>query len=88
MKKHLDGNEMFEGKSLGESLSVMTKKQVQKDRAASTIVYTRKFVSGKVIGLQNLVPEIAEKGEIVFFTDNDMVAEIYELETEPLRKAI
>jgi hypothetical protein len=28
MKKHLDGNEMFEGKSLGESLSVMTKKQV------------------------------------------------------------
>jgi hypothetical protein len=45
-------------------------------------------VSGKVIGLQNLVPEIAEKGEIVFFTDNDMVAEIYELETEPLRKAI
>ncbi len=90
MKKHLTGNAMFEGKSLAGSklISSMTKKQVQKDRAASQIVYTRKFISGKVFGLQNLIPEFFEQGEVVFFTDNDMVAEIYELQTEPLKKAI
>lgn len=38
--------------------------------------------------MQNLIPEFAEQGEVVFFTDNDMVAEIYELNAEPLRKAI
>ena len=50
--------------------------------------YSKKFVSGKVIGLQNLIPEFTEHGEIVFFTDNHMVAEIYELDIEPLRKEL
>ena len=50
--------------------------------------YSRKFVSGRVIGLQNLIPEFTEHGEVVFFTDNHMVAEVYEVNIEPLRQAL
>ena len=47
--------------------------------------YKRKLAAGKIIGLQNLIPGLAEKSEIVFFTENHMVCEITEVDVESLR---
>lgn len=48
----------------------------------------KKFGAGKIIGLQNILPIFAEHSETVFFTDNSMVTEIYEVDVEVLRRAI
>ena len=48
----------------------------------------KKFGAGKIIGLQNILPIFADNAETVFFTDNTMVSEVYEVNIEPLRIAI
>jgi len=48
----------------------------------------KKYAAGKVIGLQNLLPQFAEKTEVVHFTANMMVAELHEIDVELLRKVL
>jgi hypothetical protein len=50
--------------------------------------YTKKFGAGKIIGLQNLLPIFADHANTVFYTDNSMVAELHQVDIEPLRQAI
>ena len=79
------GPESLSVSAMKRRISDLTRKPNQKDVGTKGIQYTRKYVAGKVIGLQNILPEFADHGEVVFFTDNHMVAEIYELDIEPLR---
>ena len=67
----------------------MTLKEFNKERRrdikTKDTKYKKKFAAGKIIGLQNLIPGLAEKSEIVFFTENHMVCEISEVDVESLR---
>lgn len=48
----------------------------------------KKFGAGKIIGLQNILPIFADHSETVFFTDNTMVTEVFEVDVEPLRQTL
>ena len=61
------------------------KTKMKKDNITKLMKYKKKFAAGKIIGLQNLIPGVAEKSEIVFFTENNMVAEVHEVDVESLR---
>ena len=50
--------------------------------------YTRKITPGRLIGLQNLIPQIQQQSETVYFTDNHMVTQLYEVNVEELRKIL
>ena len=72
-----------------DHIAGMTK--IQKGRGkvkTKDLKYMKKFAAGKIIGLQNLIPDFQEKTEIVHFTDNLMVAELYEIDVMKLRKII
>ena len=58
---------------------------MKKENYTRDMKYKKKFAAGKIIGLQNLIPGLAEKSEIVFFTENNIVAEIHEVDVEELR---
>ena len=61
------------------------KAKTKKDNVTKLMKYKKKFAAGKIIGLQNLIPGVAEKSEIVFYTENMMVAEVHEVDVESLR---
>jgi len=44
------------------------------EKRTESIRYSKKFTAGKIIGLQNILPQFADKTDVVFFTDNHMVA--------------
>ena len=50
--------------------------------------YSKKWSAGKIIGLQNILPVFVDHAEMVYFTDNSMVAEMHEIDVEPLRRVI
>ena len=64
------------------------KARMSKDSLTKEMKYKKKFASGKIIGLQNLIPGFEEKSEIVFYTENSMIAEIYEIDVELLRDVL
>ena len=64
------------------------KARMSKDSLTKDMKYKKKFASGKIIGLQNLIPGFEEKSEIVFYTENSMIAEIYEIDVELLRDVL
>ena len=69
-----------------QHVDAMTHKQ--KRRELKVMKYSKKFAAGKVIGLQNIIPEFAEQTEMVIFTDNNMVAELHEVDVGPLREEL
>ena len=64
------------------------KTKMSKDTLTKNMKYKKKFASGKIIGLQNLIPGFEEKTEIVFYTENSMIAEIHEVDVESLRDVL
>ena len=44
---------------------------MKKENYTRDMKYKKKFAAGKIIGLQNLIPGLAEKSEIIFFTENN-----------------
>lgn len=61
---------------------------MKKDNFTRDMKYKKRFSAGKIIGLQNLIPGLAEKSEMVFFTENNMVSEIHEVDVESLRQVL
>ena len=49
------------------------------------LLFSRKHTAGKVVGIQNLLPQFQDQGETVFFTDNNMVVQLYEIDVAALR---
>ena len=64
------------------------KTKMSKESLTKAMKYKKKFASGKIIGLQNLIPGFEEKSEIVFYTENSMIAEIHEVDIESLREVL
>ena len=56
--------------------------------ATKDTTYSKKLTAGRVIGLQNLLPHFAEDFDTVFFTDNHMVAQLYEVDATNLRQKL
>ena len=70
IKRHLKKADLY------KSISTF-KTRMKKENFTRVMKFKKKFAAGKIIGLQNLIPGLAEKCEIVFFTENNMVAEIH-----------
>lgn len=70
-----------------DKLKNMTKRP-HLDTKTNMMKYSKKCSAGKIIGLQNILPVFADKAEMVLFTDNSMVAEMHEINVEPLRQVI
>jgi len=63
---------------------LMSSTKVFKAKKTKDRHYSKKFAAGKVVGMQNILPGIAETSNVVFFTDNTMQTELIELDVEPL----
>ena len=70
-----------------DKLKNMTRRP-NSDTKTNMMKYSVKCSAGKIIGLQNILPVLADKAEMVLFTDNSMVAEMHEINVEPLRQVI
>ena len=53
------------------------KTRMSKDSKTKDMKYKKKLASGKIIGLQNLIPGFEEKTEIVLYSENSMIVEIH-----------
>ena len=78
---------MKKAKTIDDEIDSL-KTRMSKDSLTKEMKYKKKFASGKIIGLQNLIPGFEEKSEIVFYTENSMIAEIYEIDVELLRDVL
>ena len=68
------------------TLSLMAHKQIHAPVKETN--YSRKITAGKVIGLQNVLPHFQDHAETVFFTDNHMVGQLYEVDVAALRQRL
>ena len=71
---------------LQNAMDVLTTKN--RKGLLKNLIYSKKFSAGRIIGLQNILPEFAEQAEVVFFTNNFMVAELHEIDVSELREAV
>ena len=87
ISQHLKDNK--KGKTnVKDRLNTMAKSTYTKHGTTQETRYNMKFTAGKIIGLQNIIPAFQDQSELVFFTDNNMVAEMQEVNIEVLRRCI
>ena len=80
LKAHLHERQMRMSTESNSHSTAPFKAKLTKNRH-----YSKKFAAGKIVGLQNILPGVAEVSNVVYFSDNLIASELVEIDIEPLK---